>query len=262
MSDALHSTSSAIAAAVASTSSHLDRSGGESAAAVMAVEGVMPIEVQQRIEVIQRLLAVQGTAQYGAVQRQAARSLGITVRSVQRLVKAWREQGLSGVCKQSRRDRGASKVSRDWQQFIVKTYRDGNRGSRRMSAAQVAVRVQVRVQDLGVSDYPGRTTVYRILQPHIEKTQQPKRSIEANAATPLPAPTNVPVPGLLCRNTRASGEVAEIKCGSMRSVLPFRLSQANLTFSQFSSPIFSRAIDFKISSLPLTVALWREPSIQ
>lgn len=159
MSDALHSGSSppVIAAAIASTSSQLDRSDGECAAAVMAVEAVTSIEVQQRIDVIQRLLSVQGTSEYGVVQRQAARSLGITVRSVQRLVKAWREQGLAGVCKQSRRDRGEHKVSRDWQQFIVKTYRDGNRGSRRMSAAQVAVRVQVRAHDLGVSDYPGRT---------------------------------------------------------------------------------------------------------
>lgn len=46
-----------------------------------------------------------------------------------------------------------------------------------MSAAQVAVRVKVRAGEMGESDYPGRTTVYRILKPHIEKGQQPKRSM-------------------------------------------------------------------------------------
>jgi putative transposase len=46
-----------------------------------------------------------------------------------------------------------------------------------MSPAQVEVRVRVRAQELGVEDYPGRTTVYRILRPHIDKAQQQKRSL-------------------------------------------------------------------------------------
>jgi putative transposase len=45
-----------------------------------------------------------------------------------------------------------------------------------MSPAQVVVQVQARAQMLGVEDYPGRTTVYRILRSHTEKVQQ-KRSL-------------------------------------------------------------------------------------
>ena len=45
-----------------------------------------------------------------------------------------------------------------------------------MSPAQVVVQVQARAQTLGVKDYPGRTTVYRILRPHIENVQQ-KRAL-------------------------------------------------------------------------------------
>jgi putative transposase len=134
------------------------------------------IEVQQRIEIIQTLISAQSTEGYGKLQQQAAKQLGISVRSLQRLVKRWREQGLSALSKPPRVDYGAIKISLEWQAFIVKTYRDGNCGSRRMTPAQVVLRVRARAQELGVEDYPKRTTVYSILQPQIAK-QQAKRSL-------------------------------------------------------------------------------------
>jgi len=137
----------------------------------------LPDDVQRRLEVIQNLITYQGTNRYAQMQRQAAQNLGITVRSVQRLLKTWREQGLAGLSKKRRSDREAVKISSQWQQFIVKTYREGNRGSQRMSRAQVAVRVRVRAQELGDENYPSRTTVYRILRLELEKRQQQKRSI-------------------------------------------------------------------------------------
>ena len=135
-----------------------------------------PIEVQQRIEIIQTLIFAQGTERYGKLQQQAAKKLGITVRSLQRLVKRWRERGISALSKQPRVDQGTIKISLEWQAFIIKTYREGNRGSRSMTPAQVALRVRARAQELGVEDYPRRTTVYSILQPQIEK-RQTKRSL-------------------------------------------------------------------------------------
>ena len=137
----------------------------------------LPDEVQRRLEIIQSLITYQKTNGYAKMQRIAAQKLGITVRSVQRLLKTWREQGLAGLSKKRRSDCKAVKISSDWQNFIVKTYREGNRGSQRMSRAQVAVRVRVRAQELADKDYPSRTTVYRILRPELEKRQQHKRSI-------------------------------------------------------------------------------------
>jgi hypothetical protein len=46
-------------------------------------------EVQQRIEVIQQLIAAQGTERYGKLQQKAAKKLGMSVRSLQCLVKRW-----------------------------------------------------------------------------------------------------------------------------------------------------------------------------
>jgi putative transposase len=140
-------------------------------------ETELPLEMQHRIKVIQQLMIARGTADYGKVQQQAARSLGISIRSLRRLVKAWQEQGLAGISRQIRSDHGKVKTAQQWQDFIIKTYREGNRGSRRMSRAQVAVRVKVRGQELGIKEKPSRSTVYRILQPYWEKQQHQKRSL-------------------------------------------------------------------------------------
>lgn len=136
----------------------------------------LPPYVQQRMRVIQQLLAARGTKTYTQVQRLAARSLGISVRSLRRLVKAWQKLGVAGLSRQPRSDQGSFKTSQERQDYNVRTYKDGNRGSRQMSPAQVAVQVRARAESLAIEDYPGRTTVYRILRPHIEQQQQ-KRSL-------------------------------------------------------------------------------------
>lgn len=137
----------------------------------------VPEVVQQRVVVLQELIAYQGTQGYAGAQAQAAKQLGISIRSLQRLVKKWREEGILGLMPQARRDRGKARIGEDWQQFIVKTYREGNRGSRSLSPAQVAVRVKVRAQELGERKYPSHMTVYRILKPMIEQRQPVKRSL-------------------------------------------------------------------------------------
>lgn len=104
--------------------------------------------MQQRVEVIQQLIAVRGTKHYDKVQQQAAQRLGISVRSLRRWVKSWQEYGIVGLSRQMRSDQGAIEISLDEQKFIIKTYRSGNCGSKRMSRAQVAVRVRMRAQEL------------------------------------------------------------------------------------------------------------------
>jgi putative transposase len=68
-------------------------------------------------------------------------------------------RGLSG---QPRRDRGNPRISEDGQEFILKTYRESNRGSRQISPLQVAIRVKVRAQAMGVENYPSPMTAYRL----------------------------------------------------------------------------------------------------
>jgi putative transposase len=111
---------------------------------IINFEGELPIEVEQRMEVIQRLMAVRGTDCYGQMQQRAAQRLGSSLRSVQRLIKSWQEQGIAGLSRQMRSDQGVVRISPDWQHIILKTYQGGNCGSCRMSPAQVHLRVRVR----------------------------------------------------------------------------------------------------------------------
>lgn len=50
----------------------------------------LPPDMQSRVKMIQQLMAVRGTERYAKVQQQTAQRLGISVRSLQRLLKAWR----------------------------------------------------------------------------------------------------------------------------------------------------------------------------
>lgn len=140
---------------------------------------VAPLSERQRlrVEVIGDLMGATDREEYRQRQQAAAERLNLSISSIQRLVREWKQKGIAGLSWRERSDRGQFRVSAEWQAFIVKTYRDGNRGSRCLSPAQVAVRVKVRAQELGEDPYPSHMSVYRILKPLIEKANQPKRSI-------------------------------------------------------------------------------------
>ena len=106
---------------------------------------------QERLRVLQALTASANRRGYGKRQEAVAQKLGLTVRSVRRLVRQLREGGGNSLIRRSRSDRGAARIGEERQRFIVKTYRDGNCGSRRLRPAQVAVGVKVRAQELGTA---------------------------------------------------------------------------------------------------------------
>ena len=132
---------------------------------------------RERLRILQRLIATAEQPNYGKRQQAVAERLGITVRSVRRLVRQLREEGVVSVMRRSRSDRGEARISEDWRKFIIQTYQDGNRGSRQMSPAQVAMRVKVRAQELGVEAYPSHMTVYRILKRLSKQAERQKRAL-------------------------------------------------------------------------------------
>jgi len=136
-------------------------------------------EERRRVEVIQRLESHRGHSTYRAVETEAAATLNLSVRNLKRLVRQYRDRGIEGLKRPVRCDEGQSKVDESWHEFILETYRKGNRGTRQMSRAQVAKQVESHAAELGTADYPSRRTVYRILAPVIEQQEQKqkKRSI-------------------------------------------------------------------------------------
>ena len=134
-------------------------------------------EEQKRLSLIQELLEAQGQPNYGQRCEALAQKEGITVRSLRRWLQNYRKEGIASVVKQRRKDRGSFKIDKEWQEFIVKTYKEGNRGSKRMSPAQVAVRVKVRALELGRAEYPSHMSVYRLIRSYFESGERKKRTL-------------------------------------------------------------------------------------
>ncbi|BAS60408.1 integrase catalytic subunit (plasmid) [Leptolyngbya boryana NIES-2135] len=112
---------------------------------------------------------------YLALQQEIAQQLNMTVRNVQLLIKAWQTEGVDGIVRQGRSDRGEQRLDEDWSDYILQTYRAGNRGGRRRSRAQVAVRVAARAIEIGDSHPPSRASVYRVLQSELERQEERSR---------------------------------------------------------------------------------------
>jgi putative transposase len=136
----------------------------------------LPPAIKRRLEVLQRLKSYEGSERYDEEQRKAAQELELDRRSLYRLIHQYREQGVEGLRRKERADLGKSKIDEDWQSFINQSYRRGNRGMRQTNPSQVAKLVEERARELGKTDYPSRRTVYRILEPEIEKREKKQTS--------------------------------------------------------------------------------------
>ncbi|HEY9769521.1 MAG TPA: helix-turn-helix domain-containing protein [Coleofasciculaceae cyanobacterium] len=129
-----------------------------------------------RLEVIQSLLEPCDRTTYGERLRSGAKKLGISVRSLQRLFKKYQEQGLTALVSTSRADKGNHRISQFWQDFILKTYQQGNKGSKRMSPKQVVLRVQAKAAEIGEEQPPSYKTVLRVVKPIQQKKEKSIRS--------------------------------------------------------------------------------------
>jgi len=132
-------------------------------------------EAQHRLTVVQRLQHYQDQADYRSEQARAAKELGVSVRSLYRLQRQYRVDGIAGIKRQDRSDEGHFRVDEAWQAYIVKAYQEGNRGQRATSRAQVAKLVKSHAAELGARDYPSRRSVYRVLAPEIKRAEQKQK---------------------------------------------------------------------------------------
>ncbi len=55
------------------------------------------------------------------------------MRTLPRLVKKWEEQGLAALETTKRADKGKHRIDAQWQKFIINTYKEGNKGSKRIT---------------------------------------------------------------------------------------------------------------------------------
>jgi putative transposase len=64
-----------------------------------------------------------------------------------------------------RADKGKHRITKFWQDFIIKIYIEGNKGSKRMNPKQVALQVQAKANSMGEQKSPSYRTVLRVLEP-------------------------------------------------------------------------------------------------
>jgi len=124
-------------------------------------------EASLKLQVIQKLIEPCDKVTYGQHLKAASEKLGCSVRTVQRLVKKWEEEGLAAFAQEGRKDKGAYRTSEEWQKFIIDAYDKG-----KCTPAQVAIKVKNKAKADGLDSYPSHMTVYRVLAPLIERQQQ------------------------------------------------------------------------------------------
>jgi putative transposase len=139
---------------------------------VIATE--LSAETQLRLEILQNLIEPCDRATYGQKLKEASEKLSVSIRTVQRLVKKWEKDGLVGITQPGRVDQGKHRIGKFWEDFIVKTYKEGNKGSKRMTPKQVALRVQAQASQSKESKPPTYRTVLRVLAPILEKQEKTK----------------------------------------------------------------------------------------
>ncbi|MEH2425511.1 MAG: helix-turn-helix domain-containing protein [Nostoc sp.] len=130
-------------------------------------------EALLKMEVIQSLLENSDRTTYTQKLKEAAEKLGKLVCTGRRLVEKWEQEGLAGLAQNQRLDKRKHRVDENWQEFILNTYKQGNKGSKRMTRQQVFIKAKARADQLGVKP-SFHMTVYRILQPFIDKIEQAK----------------------------------------------------------------------------------------
>lgn len=130
-------------------------------------------EGRLKLQILETLMEPCNKGTYGQRLKEAAAKLNRSVRSVQRLVKDWEEKGLSAITKTKRPGKGQHRINEEWQEFILDTYKRGNKGGKRMTRKQVFIRVQARAEELGVKSL-SHMTVYRVLKPLIERQEKAK----------------------------------------------------------------------------------------
>ena len=72
-------------------------------------------EVSRRLALLQHLDTHRGKAGYGVEQARVAQELGMSLRSLFRLQRQYRESGVAGIKRQHRSDKESFRVSEHWQ---------------------------------------------------------------------------------------------------------------------------------------------------
>lgn len=149
-------------------------------------------DVEEKKKVMLRLQAVEEIRQAPDELKQQkikqwADRLEKHPRTITRMLAKVEKEGLAALARTVRSDAGKLRGSKRWRgkdlafwkDFIEKTYKNGNKHSRRMTPNQVYLQVKGHAElELGLKEgeYPSHVFVYKILEPLIEKKNRKVRN--------------------------------------------------------------------------------------
>lgn len=135
-------------------------------------------EILLKIDAIQDISQAEKKARRERIKHWA-KKLGKSPRTVDRWFQTFRKEGWSAIIHATRSDKGILQGRKSWKpnteywvKFIEKTYKDGNRHSRRMNRNQVYNQVKGHATlQLGLQahEYPSHRFVYKVLEPLANK---------------------------------------------------------------------------------------------
>jgi putative transposase len=99
-------------------------------------------EQRLKLEIIRNLREPCDRLTYGQRLEEAAKKLGKSERTVRRLIKSWEEKGIAALAEVPRADKGQVRKSEYWYNLSLKIYKQGNKGSDRMTRTQVAEKIE------------------------------------------------------------------------------------------------------------------------
>lgn len=141
-------------------------------------------DAQAQTEILLKMEAIEDirNAELSSKQeriKQWAQKLGKHPRTITRMVEKAEKEGLAAIAKEKRSDAGKHRGQKQWHKgvkywrdFIEKTYRDGNKHSRRMNRNQVYNQVKGHAElELGLKSgqYPSHVFVYQVLAPLVKQ---------------------------------------------------------------------------------------------
>lgn len=85
---------------------------------------------------------------YGQRKRAIAKQFGVSLKTIERKVKDWEEKGIAAFTETDRVDKGKTRVSDYWQEFVLNQYKQGTKEGKRRTRRQVAIQVETRDDEL------------------------------------------------------------------------------------------------------------------
>ncbi|HYX18903.1 MAG TPA: Mu transposase C-terminal domain-containing protein [Nostoc sp.] len=104
-------------------------------------------EQRLNLEIIRNLREPCDRLTYGKRLEEAAKKLGKSERTVRRLIKSWEEKGMAALAEVPRADKGQVRKSEYWYNLSLKIYKQGNKGSDRMTRTQVAEKIETQAYE-------------------------------------------------------------------------------------------------------------------